>query len=59
MATIVTLDNSNYDINSLFSFNYDLMKKLIEALAKNQISNTNRIMELEMNMAKKDMKVKK
>ena len=59
MSTIVTLDNNNFDINNLFRFDYELLKKLIEALAKNQIGNTSRILDLEMSMAKKDVKLKK
>ncbi len=57
MTTIVTLDNSTFDINNLF--NFDLLKQLIEALAKIQSLNTNRIMDLEMQMTKKDVKIKK
>ncbi len=59
MTTIITLDNASFDINNLFNFNYDILKQLMEALAKNQSLNTNKIMELEMSMSKKDFKLKK
>ncbi len=59
MTTIITLDNASFDINNLFNFNYDILKQLMGAMAKNQSQNTNKIMELEMSMTKKDVKLKK
>jgi hypothetical protein len=49
MSSVLNLDNIDFDLNTLFNFqtSYDVLKRLIEALAKMQKSNENRISNLE------------
>lgn len=59
MASMLKLDNFEYDLNALFSFqhNYDMLKKLIEALAKMQKSTQQKMSDLEGELAGKNKQI--
>jgi hypothetical protein len=52
-------DNQDYDLNSLFNFNYnfDILKRLIESLAKGQKAALLKVAELEDKLCNKDKRV--
>jgi len=41
MSSLLNIDNIDFDLNTLFNFqtSYDVLKRLIEAIAKMQKSN--------------------
>lgn len=49
MATIINIDNTDFDLNSLFNlqYNFDILKCLIQALAKNQKGMEQKIIDIE------------
>lgn len=49
MSSLLNIDNIDFDLNTLFNFqtSYDVLKRLIEAIAKMQKSNENRISFIE------------
>ena len=59
MSTFISLDNKNFDLNSMFTFNYELLKQLIETLARNQNETNKKLLELEIQAGKKEKKIKK
>jgi hypothetical protein len=58
MTTAINLE-ANIDLNSLFnlSYNFDLLKGVIEALVKNTKATNQRLIDLEDNIKLKDHKI--
>jgi hypothetical protein len=58
MTTTISLD-ANIDLNSLFNltYNFDLLKGVIDALVKGQKATNQRLLDMEDKMALKDVKI--
>jgi hypothetical protein len=56
---MITVENTEYDLDALFNvqFHYDILKKLMEALAKNQKFMQYKISDMEEKMINKDKKI--
>lgn len=56
MATVINIDNTEFDLNSLFNLQYsfDTLKRLIEALAKNHNEMQQKLNHLEAYIDKKE-----
>ena len=56
MATLINIDNTDFDLNSLFNLQYsfDTLKRLIEALAKNHNEMQQKINHIEAYIDKKE-----
>ena len=61
MATYTNVNiNESIDLNSLFNltYNFDLLKGVIDALVKQQKNTNQRLIQLEDGMASKERKIK-
>jgi hypothetical protein len=59
MATVLNIDNMDFDLSMLFNFqnSYEVLKRVIEAMAKMQKSNEKRISDLEDNLHTKSREI--
>jgi hypothetical protein len=60
MANFITIDNNKFDLNSMFqfdfNFNFDILKKTLEAFVTVQTFQNKKILELEEKIARISLK---
>ena len=59
MTNLYAVENIDIDLNSLFNltYNFDLLKKTLEAILTNQKNNSQHIKDLQEKLEEKDKKI--